>query len=109
MRVLRHPQEVAQMPFIWGNIYATPPGDYNSFKSHSLYIKNIEGDVSQGVVSTAEKQQAPLLLNMAKESHPCALPLGAGQANPDLCFFQNAGRRWVLSPQMRRPPTGDLR
>jgi len=24
MRALRHPQEAAQMRFIWGNIYATP-------------------------------------------------------------------------------------
>jgi hypothetical protein len=67
MKALRHPREAAQMPFSRGNIYATPPGDYNSFKSHSLYIKNIEGDVSQGVVSMAGKQ--------AQESHPRAWPM----------------------------------
>jgi len=47
MSPLTYPRRVAQMPFIWGNIVATPPGHYNSFKSHSLYIKNIEKSVSQ--------------------------------------------------------------
>ena len=34
MTPLRHPQEVAQMPFIWGNIVATPPGS----NAHSHHI-----------------------------------------------------------------------
>lgn len=71
MKVLRHPQEVAQMPFSRGIIYATPPGDCNSFKSHSLYIKNIEGGVSQRIVSADEKQP--------KGSHPCTLPMLPGR------------------------------
>lgn len=72
MTPLIHPRRVAQMPFIWGNIVATPPGHYNSNSGYSLYIKNIEGRVCQGVVSIAEKQRSPLLLNPTIGSRPQA-------------------------------------
>ncbi len=44
---LTYPLHVATMPFIWGNIVATPPCHYNPIRIYSLYIKNIEGGVYQ--------------------------------------------------------------
>jgi hypothetical protein len=48
MTPLIHPLHVAKMPFIWGNIVATPPGHYNSIRIYSLCCKNIEEGVCQG-------------------------------------------------------------
>jgi hypothetical protein len=90
---MRHPGEMAQINSIWGNIYATPPGDYNSFKSHSLYIKNIEGDVSQGVGFGLEI--------VAIEG---GFPDGgkklqtATAAEPGPCLLENASDRWIGGP-----------
>lgn len=48
MTPLTSPREVAQMPFVWGNILATPRGDYNPNRIYSLLHKNVVERGSQG-------------------------------------------------------------
>ena len=71
MTPLRHPQEVAQMPFIWGNIVATPPGanahshhivatppgDYKYITIIYIYTLITHRQVSRGLLTDGAKRQ----------------------------------------------------
>jgi hypothetical protein len=51
------PLHVAKMPFIWGNIVATPPGHYKPIRIYSFYIKNIEEGVYQGLFGEGQENR----------------------------------------------------
>ena len=68
MTPLIPPLHVAKMPFIWGNIVATPPGHYKPIRIYSFYIKNIEEGVCQGLFGEGQE-------NSAKQSRPFDPPM----------------------------------
>ena len=58
MTPLIPPLHVAKMPFIWGNIVATPPGHYNPIRIYSFYLYILEQGVCQGPFGEGQKKGA---------------------------------------------------